>query len=105
MTLRGVVAESAAQQALVRRAIGLSSAGGLEWSGAMGGGVNRVEVSQCTLGGACTLGGVAEGGEGSWSIISTLGADTSGGCCKEDCTEAFNCEELIIRFGRCAVSL
>ena len=50
-------------------------------SGAMGGGVNGDVVSPCTLGSACTLGGVAEGVEGSESCAPTLGADSSGGCC------------------------
>ncbi len=81
MTCRRVVAESAVHRALVRRAIGLPSDGGLVCSSAMGSGVNGVVVSPCTLGSACTLGGVAEGGEGSGSCAPTLGADSSGGCC------------------------
>ena len=81
MTRRSVVADSAAHRALVQRAIGLPSDGGRVCSGAMGGGVNGVVVSPCTLGSACTLGGVAGGVEGSGSCVPTLGADVSGGCC------------------------
>ena len=81
MTRWGVVADSAAHRALVRRAIGLSSDGGLVCSGAMGGGANGVVVSPCTLRSACTLGGVAEGVKSSGSGIPTLGADAVGGCC------------------------
>jgi hypothetical protein len=81
VTRRIVVADSAAHRALVRRAIGQSSNGGLVCSGTMGGGANGVVVLPCTLGSACTLGGVAEGVEDSGSCTPTLGAEASGGCC------------------------
>jgi hypothetical protein len=76
-----VVADSAVHQALLRRAIGLSSDGGLMCSGVWGGGANGVAGSMCTLGTDCTLGGVAGGFEDSGSYAPTLGADASGGCC------------------------
>ncbi len=77
-----MVADSAVHRALVRRAIGLSSGGGLMCSSAMGGGANGVVGAMCTLGSDCgTLGGIAEGVEDSGSGAPTLGADASGGCC------------------------
>ncbi len=79
MTCRIVVADSAVQRALVRRAIGLSSDGGLMCSVDMGGGANGVVGSMCTLGSDCTLGGVGECGDDSESGVSTLGAAESVG--------------------------
>ena len=82
MTRRIVVAASAVHRDLVRRAIGLSSDGGLMCSVASGGGAIGVAGSMCTPGSdRSTLGGGAGGVEASGSCSATLGADASGGCC------------------------
>ena len=81
MTRWIVVAASAVYRDLVRRAIGLSSDGGLMCSVASGGGAIGVAGSMCTPGSDRTLGGGAGGVEDSGSCSATLGADASGGCC------------------------
>ena len=76
-----VVADSAAERARVRRAIGLSSDGGWMCRSPMGVCAVGVGGSICTLGSNGTLGGVAWGAIACGGRFITLGGDTLGRCC------------------------